>query len=596
MQSFPTPQLPAKSALRTSQTFIEANRTPCQRLAKRVIQNPFFESVMAIIIVLNFAMIIVEADSTAERANGENPDAPEWIEVCGWLVLILFVIELTLRVYVERVPFFADGWNKFDFFIISLDTLASLLGLIFGGAFPVSTLRILRLCKLARMSKIFRIFPELRLMMAGIIGSMRSIFWGMILLIFCLLIWAVIGVQFIHPLNLKITEKEVYLREDCKRCPHAYASVSYAVLTLLRESVAGDSWGKMTVPIIEEFPIAGLYFVGVMMTVSMAVLNLILGVVVNVAMQSRDDLAEQLAKEKVIHRVEVETNLSEICNAMDKDGSGELSKAELFGAYKENDAFRATLEELDIQEDDLEILWAVLDPDRDGQVPYDTFIHKSASMKESDMQFMLAYIKCYVTRIRDQVLQSQQQLKEYFLSGNSSALENFPLKASKSKQVDESSIHLKSLTGDLGSDGQQNAAGGTVKDQSDVSLHLSEDDRKILYDMSEKSQQWRDQLTTRIAGVDAKLDSILNRAQDAVLRDSARLEARPLHAPRSLFPSCQSEMAQPGMEAVVGKARVSLDDVVEPVSMPSAGGSRNSPHPYPEAPLDTLLPGAYPSG
>mmetsp|Transcript_52022 Transcript_52022/g.97596 ORF Transcript_52022/g.97596 Transcript_52022/m.97596 type:complete len:115 (+) Transcript_52022:30-374(+) len=114
--------------------------------------------------------------------------------------------------------------------------------------------------------------------------------------------------------------------------------------------------------------------------------------------------------------------------------------------------------------------------------------------------------------------------------------------------------------------------------------------------MSEKSQQWRDQLTTRIAGVDAKLDSILNRAQDAVLRDSARLEARPLHAPRSLFPSCQSEMAQPGMEAVVGKARASLDDVVEPVSMPSAGGSRNSPHPYPEAPLDTLLPGAYPSG
>ena len=75
----------------------------------------------------------------------------------------------------------------------------SFLGLVLGSVFPVSVLRIFRLCKLARMSKVFRVFPELRLMMAGLLGSFRTIFWGTVLLAFFLLVWSIIAVQFKGP-------------------------------------------------------------------------------------------------------------------------------------------------------------------------------------------------------------------------------------------------------------------------------------------------------------------------------------------------------------------------------------------------------------
>jgi len=436
--------------------------------------------------------------------------------------------------------------------------------------------------------------------MAGLIGCIRSIFWGMILLIFALLVWAIMGVQFIHPLNLRISETGLYKQTNCGRCPHAYDSVSHALVTLLQQSVAADGWGTMTVPIMEEYPLAAFYFIGVIMTISMAVLNLILGVVVNVAMQSRDDLKAQMEREKVVHRVEVQTNLSQVCSDMDKDGSGELSKEEFFTGYQENEAFRNTLHELDIEADDLEILWTILDPDKDGQVPYAEFIHTSYSMKQSDTQFVLAYIKYHVTKIKDQVLQGQSQLKGY-IEGNRSTLEKIQHQTEEfehqieekligdhpGKQIQQTTAQLESLKDDSRAEGPRNSASQTAKKGKDASLNFSEDDRRILYDILQKSQQWRDEVATSINGFNARLDSFVQDSvwtplpQQGATGLSARLAVRPPPASsRSRLWCCQNDSSQPGMESVVGRSTFATDeDVVEPVSMPIAGRSRNSQRP-----------------
>ena len=115
-------------------------------------------------------------------------------------------------------------------------------------------------------------------------GSFRAIMWGTVLLAFVLLVWAIIAVQFIHPLNKKLAHL------DCERCPRAYESVLQSTLTFSQQIVAGDSWGQATVPVIEAYPFSALYFMGVFLTVAVAVMNLILGVVVNVASSEHDRL------------------------------------------------------------------------------------------------------------------------------------------------------------------------------------------------------------------------------------------------------------------------------------------------------------------
>jgi hypothetical protein len=65
------------------------------------------------------------------------------------------------------------------------------------------------------------LFPELRLMLAGLVGALNAIVWGTILLVTVLLIWSVIAVQFIHPLNQEVAKTTIEY-DQCPRCPHAY--------------------------------------------------------------------------------------------------------------------------------------------------------------------------------------------------------------------------------------------------------------------------------------------------------------------------------------------------------------------------------------
>lgn len=410
VQSPPPPRSPDKHR-QGSQGSISDDESEAQKVIKKMMHKTLFENTMGFIIMFNFLLIILETDITADRAGEDAKSAPGWIEAASWAVLILFIIELGLRIFVERYNFFRDGWNIFDFCVVAIDAGFCIVGLIVGTFFPVSALRIVRLCKLARVSKIFRVFPELRLMMAGLIGSLRAIFWGTVLLAFALLVWSVIAVQFIHPLNLEIVETGIYEEEGCDRCKRAYESVAQSTLTISQQIVAGDSWGLVTVPMIEHYPVTAFYFTGVLLSVGMAVLNLILGVVVNVATQARDDLKASIEDEKIVERMELHGHLCTICTEMDVNQNGELSKDELLQGYEQNDKFRNTLLEMDIQEEDLEILWTILDSDKTGQVSYNTFISHCYTMKISDTQFMLAYIKYYVTIIKDKIMDAMDSLK-----------------------------------------------------------------------------------------------------------------------------------------------------------------------------------------
>jgi hypothetical protein len=202
--------------------------------------------------------------------------------------------------------------------------------------------------------------------------------------------------------------------EGCERCPRAYSSVMQSTLTFSQQIVAGDSWGTATIPVIEAYPLAAIFFMGVFLSVGFAVMNLILGVVVNVAQSEHDRLKGEIDESKHIQRMEAAGNLRFICQQMDADGSGELSKDELLGGYRERDDFREAIEELELTEEDLGVAFAGMDADKSGSVSYDEFLKKIYKMKESDTQFCMEQLKYNIMQVRDTImnklLQQQTQL------------------------------------------------------------------------------------------------------------------------------------------------------------------------------------------
>lgn len=374
-----------------------AQKGEAQQLATKILHHKSFDNSMGGIIVFNIFVMIVETDRAADEASG---DGFHWTDAVGWLILMIFVWELALRMFVYRSSFWHDPFNVFDFGVVAIDSLLSFLGLMLGSFFPVSILRVCRLAKLARVSKVLRVFPELRIMMAGLAGSVSALFWGSMLLLIFLTVWSIVAVQFVHPYNKAMDYG------DCERCNDAYSSVMASMLTISQTTVLGWSDLSNSVALIEAHPITAVFFTAVFLSLSLGILNLILGVVCNVFANAHDRIVAEMEDEKVLMKMESKNHLLDVCREMDTDGSGELTKEELTAGFESQEDFRETLASMDIAQEDLEILWSILDSDRSGKISHSEFVSQVYTMTSSDTQFMLAYIRYYVTMIRHDIVDS----------------------------------------------------------------------------------------------------------------------------------------------------------------------------------------------
>lgn len=372
-----------------------------RRFASRIVHSHWFEHCMGVVIVFNVVALVIETN----RGADENVDSSElhWTEPCSWAVLVIFIMEMILRLYVHRMAFWVDGWNLFDFAVILTDTMLSIVGLAGTEVFPVSVLRITRLGKLVRVSKVLRVFPELRLLLASLASSITTIFWGGVLLFFCLLVWSLVAVAMLHPLNKNMEY------DGCERCPRAWSSVANAALTLFQQVVAGDSWGQASIPMMEKYPSTVMYFITAHLTIGMAVLNLIFGVVVSVAQQAKEDMESEDAREATILAQEKHTHLIKLCIELDADGDGELDKNELIAGFQRPGEFRDALVAMDISLEEIEIIWKLVDPEGKQSVPYEDALTALYSLNGSNTEFMLAYIKHYIKKIRDDLKQQMSQ-------------------------------------------------------------------------------------------------------------------------------------------------------------------------------------------
>lgn len=398
----------------------------------KILQTPAFDYAMGIVIITNMCVMIIETDLTADNQSALSGTV-HWTEVCGWVALFTFVIELVLRLFAFRCEFWQDAWNLFDFFIVSTDFIFSIVGLVASNTFPVSVLRVFRLAKLARVSKVLRVFPELRLLLAGLMSSISSIFWGTLLLLFCLLVWSMVAVLFIHPLNESVDYG------ICERCPRAYSSVWQACLTMWQQVVIGDSWGSASIPLIEKHPVTLVFFIPLFLSVGMAVTNLILGVVVSVAQQAKDDLERSDHAEKALAKLKKQTHLLQLCKQMDTDKSGSLTHAEIRSGFDRPGEFRDIVASLGITTEDFDIVFSILDEDQSGAVSYKELVNHLCTMRGSDSQFMLAYVKYYITLIRNTILREME----------SNHKETMSLKKSVSQQVDNVTHQVQKFTSDV---------------------------------------------------------------------------------------------------------------------------------------------------
>eukprot|EP00927_Polykrikos_kofoidii_P082299 TRINITY_DN8143_c0_g2_i4.p1 TRINITY_DN8143_c0_g2~~TRINITY_DN8143_c0_g2_i4.p1 ORF type:complete len:601 (+),score=94.23 TRINITY_DN8143_c0_g2_i4:88-1890(+) len=370
------------------------------------------EGFIASVNLISILAVCLETDHTATQITSDGdatvrldgPDTPAVLVIANDVIVCFYVLELGLRIYTFGFAIFRDKFSLLDACIVSLDVILAFVHQAFGPLLPdLSAFRLLRLLRLRRAVSVFQFFPELNLMIRGLAGAFRAIFWGIQLVFVMLIFWSVVGVQVIHNINVELAMTGYYAEAGCERCPRAFSSIGACLITFTQQIVTGDSWGQVTIPIMEFQPITALYFLSVYVSVGMVLMNLILAVVVEKASQAQNLSVEEQAQQHKEDRELACDELLQLCETIDGDKSGKLTVQELLDGFDSSPNFAAMMEVMDVAKKDMEVVFAIMDVDESGDVDFREFVTELHKMKATDTHTLLVFIKFYVTEIRKKV-------------------------------------------------------------------------------------------------------------------------------------------------------------------------------------------------
>lgn len=185
------------------------------------------------------------------------------------LCLTIFVVELSAKLFAQRLGFFRRGWNLFDFAIVGISLVP--------GSGALSVLRALRILRLLR---VLSVAPSLRRVIEGLVTAlpgMASVFLLMALLFY---IGAVMSTKLFGA-----------------SFPEWFGNLGLSGYTLF-QIMTLESWSMGIVrPVMEVFPYAWAFFLPFILVTTFAVVNLLVGLIVN-SMQDAHSVEEIAATDQ----------------------------------------------------------------------------------------------------------------------------------------------------------------------------------------------------------------------------------------------------------------------------------------------------------
>ncbi|CAJ1362791.1 unnamed protein product, partial [Effrenium voratum] len=265
---------------------VEAERGP-KRYVSAVLRHPITGNCLGLLTLFDAYLSCADIDRRA--AGFEEPD---WLSWAMDLCLLAYSLEYCMWCYVKGLRVLRDKMLVVDLLIILCGIAELLMSRVMDGLMieNFNLLRMFRIARIIRLLKLFRRFSylkELRKLLTMATTCMRTLCWSFIFCFMVMTIWAMLLVDLVQPLILKLHE-ETHVFMDCEQCLRAASSVMDANLLLFKTVIAGDSWGTIAIPVIEAYPGTAFIFVGSLLTLVFGVLNLIVAVVVDTFAEARE--------------------------------------------------------------------------------------------------------------------------------------------------------------------------------------------------------------------------------------------------------------------------------------------------------------------
>jgi voltage-gated sodium channel len=246
--------------------------------------SPLVTNFIIGVILVNAVTLGLETSDTAMSAAGSL------ILTIDRICLSIFVAEIVLKLVAHGRNFFRSAWNLFDFVIVGIALVP--------GAQGMSVLRALRILRVLR---VISVAPRLRRVVEGFITALPGMGSVFLLMAIIFYIGSVMATKLFSDMF-----------------PEWFGTLGRSAYSLF-QIMTLESWSMGIVrPVMEVYPYAWAFFVPFILVTTFAVVNLLVGLVVN----SMQDAHQEETNEKTdAYRDEVLARLASIesrLNAGDK--------------------------------------------------------------------------------------------------------------------------------------------------------------------------------------------------------------------------------------------------------------------------------------
>ena len=217
-----------------------------ERVGRWLDSTPVQATIVALILVNTIVLGLETSDTLMAKVGG-------LLFAIDKLCLVGFVLELAVRMYVERFRFFRSGWNWFDTLVVGVALLP--------GAGPWAVLRAWRVLRVLRL---LTVVPQLRRVVAAFLHAIP----GLISVI------AVMGIFF-------YTAAVLTTNLFGETHPQWFGTIGESLYTLFQVMTL-ESWSMGIVrPTMEAHPWAWAFFVPFIFLATFTILNLFIGIIVS---------------------------------------------------------------------------------------------------------------------------------------------------------------------------------------------------------------------------------------------------------------------------------------------------------------------------
>lgn len=245
------------------------------------LDRPIIQNFIIAVIVVNAITLGMETSKSLMNAAGGL------ILAIDRICLTIFTIELAAKLFARGPSFFRSGWNIFDLIVVGISYVPD------AGA-----LSVLRALRILRVLRLVSVMPRLRRVIEGFLSAvpgMASVF-GLMALIFY--IASVISTKLF-----------------AESFPEWFGTLGRSAYSLF-QIMTLESWSMGIVrPVMVVYPYAWIFFVPFILVTTFAVVNLVVGLIVN-SMQDahaeEENAATEAYRQDIVQRLEsIERKLNE---------------------------------------------------------------------------------------------------------------------------------------------------------------------------------------------------------------------------------------------------------------------------------------------